>query len=96
MAHYTVVCHDKPGALALRTEVRPKHREYLHSLGDQVLLAGPLLDADGLMCGSLFVIEAADAAAAEAFSQGDPFRQAGVFGQIEIKGFSRTLGAWGA
>ncbi|HUO22873.1 MAG TPA: YciI family protein [Caulobacteraceae bacterium] len=95
MAHYAVVCHDKPGALPLRTELRPKHREYLASLGEQVLLAGPLLDDQGLMCGSLFVIEAADEAGAEAFSQGDPFRQQGVFGQIEIKGFSRTMGTWG-
>jgi uncharacterized protein YciI len=96
MALFAVVCHDKPGALEQRIAIRPQHREYLHALGDQVLLAGPLLDDQGLMCGSMFVIEAADAAGAEAFSLGDPFRQAGVFGQIEIRGFIRTLGAWGA
>ena len=96
MPLFAVLCHDKPGALDQRVAIRPQHRDYLLSLGEQVLLAGPLLDDQGLMCGSMFVIEADDAAGAEAFSQGDPFRQQGVFGQIEIKGFSRTLGTWGA
>ena len=94
MALYTVFCHDKPGVLDQRLSHRPDHVAYLKTQDAILRLAGPLLDAAGQMCGSLFVVEVEDAAAARAFSDGDPFTQRGVFGDIEIVGFSKTLGSW--
>jgi uncharacterized protein YciI len=94
MALYTVVCHDKPGVLEHRMANRPDHVAYLKTQEAILRLAGPLLDAQDHMCGSLFVVEVADEAAARVFSAGDPFTQRGVFGQIEIKGFNKTMGSW--
>jgi len=39
---YALICTDKPGALPVRKANRPQHLEYLKSLGDTVVLAGPL------------------------------------------------------
>ena len=94
MSLFSVVCWDKPGALDERMAHRPDHVAYLKTQEAILRLAGPQLDEAGQMCGSLFVIEVADRAAAEAFSAGDPFRQRGVFGQVEIRGFTKTLGSW--
>jgi uncharacterized protein YciI len=94
MALYAITCLDKPGALDLRLANRPDHVAYLKTQESAIRLAGPLLDGEGRMCGSLFVIEVEDAAAAQAFSDGDPFVKTGVFGEVRIAGFSRTLGSW--
>ena len=61
---------------------------------DQVRLAGPRLDEKGEMCGSMFVIEAEDLAAAKAFSTDDPYAKAGLFASVEITPFNAALGSW--
>jgi uncharacterized protein YciI len=85
---------DKPGALELRLATRPKHLEYLKAKEDKIRLGGPMLDPEGNMAGSVLVIEVEDLAAAEAFSAGDPYRQAGVFARVAIKGFQALGGSW--
>src|SRR5262245_47075484 len=56
---YAVICTDKPGSLAIRKANRPEHLQYLKSLGDRLVLAGPFTEPDGeAMNGSLIVIEA--------------------------------------
>jgi uncharacterized protein YciI len=96
MALFSIVCADKPGALEQRLQHRPDHVAYLKTqeailrlqIGDMVL------DDAGQMCGSLFVVEVDDKAAAQAFSAGDPFVQRGVFGEVKIGGFAKTMGSW--
>ena len=39
---YAVICTDKPDGLALRMANRPEHVAYLQSLGDRLVIAGPL------------------------------------------------------
>jgi uncharacterized protein len=71
---YAVICTDKPNSLAIRKAKRPEHLEYLDSLGDTLVLAGPFTEADGeTMNGSLIVIEAASLQAAKSIAAGDPF-----------------------
>jgi uncharacterized protein len=83
---YAVICTDKPNCLALRLANRPRHLEYLRSLGDSLVLAGPFTEADGAtMNGSLLVIDAASREAAEAIAAGDPFAQMGLFASVEIR-----------
>ncbi len=94
MALFCIVCLDKPGVLDQRVATRPEHVAYLQTQMDVIRLAGPQLDAQGKGCGSLFVVEVADRAAAEAFSAGDPFTQKGIFGQVDIRGFTATMGSW--
>ena len=94
MALFSIVCWDKPDALDQRLQHRPDHVAYLKTVEDVIRLAGPALDDQGQMAGSLFVVEVADKAAAQAFSDADPFVQRGVFGKVEIRGFTKTMGSW--
>ena len=92
MPLFTLMCFDKPNALDLRMATREAHLAYVRENLAMVKLAGPMLDAEDGMAGSLFVIEAADRAAVEAFNAADPYQKAGVFGQVEIRGFRATIG----
>ncbi|MGA8689526.1 MAG: YciI family protein [Methyloceanibacter sp.] len=83
---YALICTDKPNSLAIRKAKRPEHVEYLESLGDALVIAGPFTEADGeTMNGSLIVIEAASLQAAEKIAAGDPFAKAGLFASVEIR-----------
>ena len=85
-------CSDKVGATAIREANRAAHLEYLKTLGDRVILAGPMLSDDGAhMLGSILVIEFPDRSAAEAWSQGDPYAKAGLFDSVEIRAFRKVL-----
>ena len=92
MPLFTLMCFDKPNALDLRMATREAHLAYVRENLAMVKLAGPMLDADDGMAGSLFVIEAADRAAVEAFNAADPYQKAGLFGQVEIRGFRASIG----
>jgi uncharacterized protein YciI len=94
MPFFCVFCTDKPGVLERRIATRPAHVDYLKARMDQVRLAGPRLDAEGNMCGSMFVIEAEDLAAAKAFSAEDPYTKADLFAAVEISAFNPSLGSW--
>jgi uncharacterized protein YciI len=84
--HYALICTDKPNSLAVRRAKRPEHVEYLQSLGDTLVLAGPFTEADGeTMNGSLIVIEATSLQAAKDIAAGDPFAKVGLFASVEIR-----------
>jgi hypothetical protein len=78
---------DRPGAAALRAEVRPAHKAYLAQVADRIAFAGPLVDDAGAMTGSLLVVDFADRAAAEAWLAAEPFTRAGVYATREVRGF---------
>ena len=94
MSLFAITCWDKPGALDARMQHRPDHVAYLKTQEALIRVAGPQLDEAGQMCGSLFVIEVDDLAAAQAFSAADPFNTLGVFGKVDIRGFTKTMGSW--
>jgi uncharacterized protein YciI len=93
MATFVLTCVDHPNALERRMAARPDHLAYVAANRAMVKLAGPLLDDAGEMAGSLFVMEADDAAAVEAFSAADPYAQAGVFARVEVRAWKVTVGA---
>jgi uncharacterized protein YciI len=82
---FAMIAKDKPDVLEQRVALRPVHLEHLESLGQQLRLAGALLDADGKPEGSLMVIEAETIEAATALFNADPFVAAGIFASTEIK-----------
>lgn len=88
---YAVICVDHPDSQALRAETRQAHLDYVAQTG-VVTLAGPFLDEDGGMCGSLIVLDVADKAAAEAWSAEDPYTRAGLFRSVEIRAWKRLIG----
>ena len=86
-----LIAHDKPGALALRMENRQAHLAYIEATG-VVAQAGPLLDAQGQMAGSLVVLEVPDMAAAESWAANDPYAQAGLFADVQLHAWKRVIG----
>jgi uncharacterized protein YciI len=84
---FAITCLDKKGALETRLATRPAHLAYLESRQPQLVLVGPVLDADQKPCGSLLVIEAPDQAAAEAFAAADPYAAAGLFAEVSVRPF---------
>ncbi|WP_187428503.1 Protein YciI [Roseobacter fucihabitans] len=86
-----LIAHDKPGALPIRQENRPAHVAYLKS-SDAVQQAGPLLDAQGEMAGSLIILDVEDIADAQAWVDGDPYGKAGLFASVELIPWNRVIG----
>jgi uncharacterized protein YciI len=91
---FVLLCTDKPNSAALRGELRPEHLAYLDGHRESVKLAGPFLTDDGEKpIGSMLVIEAVNAAAANAFAANDPYAQGGLFSSVEIKPWRWTVNA---
>ena len=86
-----LMAHDKAGALDVRLENRSAHVEYLKST-DHVHLAGPLIDADGGMCGSMIVLDVPDMAAAKAWAANDPYAKAGLFSSVTLTEWKKVIG----
>ena len=82
---YALICTDKPHSLQIRLDNRPAHLDFLNGLGDGMKAAGPFLDDDGNMTGSLVVIEASNRDEALAISEEDPYAKAGLFESVEIR-----------
>lgn len=82
---FALICTDKPGALQVRLDNRPAHMEFLKGLGDALKAAGPFLNDAGDMCGSLVVIEAENRDEILAIAANDPYAQADLFEQVEIR-----------
>jgi len=94
MATFVLFCTDHPNSLDRRLSVREQHLAYVAEAGaDLIKLAGPMSNDAGEMCGSMFIIEAKDKAAVEAFNAADPYKIAGVFERVEIHAIRITVGA---
>jgi uncharacterized protein YciI len=75
---------DKADSFALRAATRETHLGYLDGIVAQLVLAGPLLNAEGQPVGSLLVVEAENKDAAAAFAAADPYAKAGLFASVTI------------
>lgn len=86
-----LIAKDKPGALQTRLDNRAAHVEHLKADG-LVAQAGPLLDGNGEMCGSLVIFDVENVAQVEAWAAIDPYAMAGLFESVEIIPWNRVLG----
>ncbi len=82
---------DKSGALQTRIDNRDAHLAYIKSTG-VVEMAGPFLNTDGQMCGSLIVLDVDDMAAAQAWANNDPYNKAGLFASVELTAWKKVIG----
>jgi uncharacterized protein YciI len=91
---FVALCLDKPDHVPLRLATRDAHLAFLAEHAAQVKLGGPFLDAAGEKpVGSMLIVEAPDAAAAEALLARDPYAIAGLFASVEVKPWRRVVGA---
>ena len=60
-------------------------------LRSKIVMSGATLSDDGeTMTGSCFIVAAENRAEAEAFSNNDPFAQAGVFGSVTVSRMKKS------
>ena len=90
---YHIHCQDKANSLQIRLDTRDAHLSYIDGLGDRLFAAGPLLSSDNEMVGSVLIIDFDDDAAAEAFCEQDPYVKAGLFEQVTVTRWRKTLPA---
>ncbi len=86
-----LICLDKPGHLEMRKANREAHLAYLAETG-VVEMAGPFLDAEGGMCGSLLVLDVSDLAAAQGWAANDPYAKAGLFASVDVREWKKVIG----
>lgn len=88
---FALICTDKPGGLQTRMDNRAAHLAYLKDTG-VVVQAGPFLNAEGQMTGTLLVLELPDRAAAEDWAAKDPYAKAGLFVDVRIEQWKKVIG----
>lgn len=86
-----VITKDKPCSLQLRLDTRDAHVAYLKT-SDCVRMAGPFVDADGKMSGSLVILEVATLDDATAWAANDPYVKAGLFETSRIEHWNKVIG----
>ena len=90
---YIVYQIDGPDSPEIRASTRDAHFKYLDEHEDILILGGAMLGEDGkTRTGSVLIINVENLSAAEAFSENEPFRRAGLFKRVEINRMRR--GQW--
>ena len=96
---YAITALDHAGSLQSRMAARPAHLLRLQELSTagRLLLAGPFPAIDSEdpgpagFSGSLIVAEFADLHAAQAWADADPYALAGVYREVAVRPFRKTL-----
>ncbi len=86
-----LIAADKENAHQLRLANRDAHLAYIQAT-DVVEIAGPFLDADGQMCGSLFILSLDSMAQAESWAAADPYAKAGLFAEVNLREWKKVIG----
>ncbi len=90
---YIIVQEDREDGAAIRAAARQDHFAYLAKHKDILVLGGALLADEGdQRLGSCLIINVPDRKAADAFSESEPFRKAGLFKSVKISRMRR--GQW--
>ncbi len=96
---YAIMGTDREESLEARLQVRPEHVARIKQLQSEgrLLLAGPhpAIDSEDPgpagFSGSLIVAEFSSLEEARAWADDDPYTLTGVFSQISVKPFRKTL-----
>lgn len=88
---FALITKDKAGHIDVRKANRDAHLAYIASTG-VVEMAGPFIDEDGVMSGSLIVMEVEDRNAAQAWADNDPYAKAGLFEKVRLEQWNKVIG----
>jgi uncharacterized protein len=86
-----LICIDNPGALQTRLDTRAAHLAHIAATG-VVELAGPFLNPEGQMTGSLIILNVETLADAQNWAMIDPYSVAGLFQSVTITEWKRVVG----
>ncbi|WP_409432406.1 YciI family protein [Litorimonas sp. RW-G-Af-16] len=93
MSEFIVYTEDKPDSLHVRQAARDAHLSWIKAPSDVTLLvAGPWLDDQGDMRGSLLIVDAADITTVQNWLADDPYLAAGLPASVMIKPYKWLLG----
>lgn len=91
MTLYAVVGFDhEPHAMSLRDSVRPEHRAYYLNSCLNIRMAGAFY-RDENQCGTLVIVEASSEEVVRKWLDSEPFCQAGVYRDLEIREWRPAL-----
>ena len=91
--HFVAICLDKPDSQQVRLANRIAHLDYLRANSDAIKSCGPFLtDDDSMMIGSMLIIEAKDRAEVDKLLERDPYRKAGLFDSVQVRGWRWVVG----
>ncbi|MCF2871515.1 YciI family protein [Octadecabacter sp. G9-8] len=88
---FTLITRDKPDALQIRLDNRDAHLAYIADTG-VVEMAGPFLDPNGTMCGSLIIMDVDSLDAAQSWADNDPYAKADLFEKVRIEEWKKVIG----
>ena len=94
---FSAFCRDREDidTSSIRAEVLDEHLAYIATIENQVLVAGPLsIGASGGFNASLFIYDTDTEEEARELLEGDPYWQAGVYGEITWARFTAARGTW--
>ena len=86
-----LITRDKAGALQTRIDNRDAHLAYIAETG-VVEMAGPFLDSEGAMCGSMIIMSVDTLADAQDWAENDPYAKAGLFETVRIEEWKKVIG----
>jgi uncharacterized protein len=91
--HFVIHAVDRTDALPTRAKFYRAHRIHLDQAGDHgigVMTAGTLVAPDGeTPVGSLFILEAENRAAVDAFTASDPYQVNGVWQAVDVHYYNK-------
>ena len=93
---FMIQCFDVEDGLDLRKATREAHLAYAASAGARLKFGGPMMasEEDMTPIGSLILLDAASQAAAQLFTENDPYNKAGLFEKVTIQPMLGVLGEW--
>ncbi|MCO6005986.1 YciI family protein [Actinoallomurus purpureus] len=84
---------DRPGSLALRHELLEEHWSYMDRYEKELIARGPtFVRDDGMLTGSVHIVDLPDPAAARAFAFDEPSYQAGAYRDVLLRRWRNLLG----
>lgn len=90
---FIVYGEDKPNSLHIRQAARDAHLAWLRAPSDVKLrVAGPWLDDEGVMRGSLLIVEADSKNTVLNWLENDPYKAAGLTNSVTVKAYKWVIG----
>jgi uncharacterized protein len=86
-----LICTDKADHLQIRLDNRAAHLAYIEATG-VVEMAGPFLNPEGKMTGSLLILNVESLSDAQSWADSDPYAMAGLFSSVTISEWKKVVG----
>ncbi|WP_371396807.1 YciI family protein [Fretibacter rubidus] len=89
---FMIYSEDVTDGLPIRQATREAHLNWLKSdAAVSVQVAGPWMDDDGTMRGSLLIVDCQDRVTLDAWMARDPYKIAGLPGQIIVRAYKVAI-----